>query len=164
MDGPGPWVAQYHSHIDQAPVFMGRRTRSIFRRAFSRKRSVLAAFYDIKRAYDTVWHKMLLHKLNQVGLRGHMYKFFETFLTNRSIQVKIGSVYSSIKQIDMGIPQGSCIAPTAFNVMLYDIDRVQGAGVSYTLYADDLAMRAEAPSDDCVSIRPKNGETNFNSR
>lgn len=112
------------------------------KRAMMRRRPVLATFYDIKRAYDTVWHQKLLLKLSKLGISRNMYRFFEVFLKNRVIRVAVGSELSGAQNLDMGIPQGSIIAPLAFSVMLGDIHKLKLKNASLSMYADDLAMWA----------------------
>ena len=110
------------------------------KKALAKRRTTLAAFYDVHRAYDTVWHGRLLSKLADIGLTGNMFNFCKTFLTGRSFVVKIGNSVSASKNVDMGVPQGSIIAPTFFNVMLYDINKVKLKNAEITLYADDLLL------------------------
>ena len=114
------------------------------KRAMMRRRPVLATFYDIKRAYDTVWHSKLLQKLYKLGVSKNMYSFFQSFLKDRVIRVKVGSVSSEAYRLDMGIPQGSIVAPLAFSIMLYDIDKLKLERATMSLYADDLAMWSTA--------------------
>ena len=110
------------------------------KRAMMRRRPVLATFYDIKRAYDTVWHKKLLQKLYDIGVSQNMYNFFCKFLEKRVIRVAIGDAVSKPYVLDMGIPQGSIVAPTAFSIMLSDINKLKLNRSCISLYADDLAM------------------------
>ena len=109
------------------------------KKALIRKRAVFVTFYDIKRAYDSVWHAQLLNKLKQINISGNMYNFFSTFLSGRSFQVKIGQELSERKYVDMGLPQGSVVATLAFNIMLHDITNIRLKNSHVTLYADDLA-------------------------
>jgi ribonuclease HI len=109
------------------------------KKAIIKKRAVFATFFDIKSAYDSVWHGMFLHKLKLLNISGNMYNFFKTFLSGRSFEVKVGSFLSEKRYINMGLPQGSAISPLAFNIMLHDIGRIQLKDSTMTLYADDLA-------------------------
>lgn len=117
------------------------------KKAFTRNHSVAATFFDIKRAFDTVWHGKLLDKLSQIGISGHLYQFVKAFLDNRRMAVKVGSATSDTYTLDMGVPQGSVIAPLLFVVMLHDLeDSIRRKGISVSLFADDLAiwMRVES--------------------
>ena len=110
------------------------------KKAMMNRRPVMAAFFDVKRAFDTVWHNGLLHKLHQIGISENMYLFFKSFLTERSLRVKVGGALSDAHTLEMGIPQGSIVAPTAFSLMLCDISYIEFNNASISLYADDLAL------------------------
>ena len=60
------------------------------RKALARRKKILSTFFDIRAAYDTVWHNKLLQKLNKIGINGNMMIFIQTFLSNHSLQVKVG--------------------------------------------------------------------------
>ena len=45
---------------------------------------VIAILIDLKKAFDTVDHKILLRKLYVYGIRGYMLKWFESYLSNRT--------------------------------------------------------------------------------
>jgi len=107
---------------------------------FARRKNVLATFFDIKRAYDQVWHAKLLHKLKNLGFSGHFYNYIKSFLTNRSIQVRVAKSYSSFRSLHMGLPQGSVISPLLFNVLLYDLPMKLSKEVVLVQYADDICM------------------------
>ena len=110
------------------------------KRAMMKRRPVMAAFFDVKRAFDTVWHNGLLDKLYQIGVSQNIYNFFKSFLSDRKLVVKVGGQTSDPHSLDMGIPQGSIVAPTAFSLMLCDISFIELKNASISLYADDLAL------------------------
>ena len=92
-----------------------------------RRKVLLSCFFDISRAYDQVWHARLLQKLQKIGLSGKIFNYIKTFLTGRSLQVRWKGAMSAAKQIYMGAPQGSVIAPLLFNIMVHDVEScVQG--------------------------------------
>ena len=103
-------------------------------------------FY-IKRAFDivcTLWHAKLLEKMQAMGIIGRMYQFVQTFLDSRRMAVKVGHAKSQTHTLDMGVPQGSVIAPTLFSLMLHDIHRGGSPAFSMSLYAGDLATWADS--------------------
>ena len=69
-----------------------------------------------------------------------MYNFIKDFLINRSIQARVGTQYSNPRQLDMGIPQGSVIAPLLFNILIHDLPRAVTKHVTIVQYADDICM------------------------
>ena len=64
-----------------------------------------SVFLDFAKAFDTVDHHILLQKLENNGLRGPVFKWFESYLSNRTQKVKIHSVSSVEKPITSGVPQ-----------------------------------------------------------
>ena len=114
------------------------------KRALNNGQTTVATFFDIKRAFDTVWHGKLLDKLKNINVSGRMYNFVKVFLENRKIEVKVGESVSASHCVDMGVPQGSVISPILFSIMLHDIESVvKKPGVLLSLFADDLAVWAD---------------------
>ena len=80
-------------------------------RSVGRRKVPLTCCFDITRAYDQVWHAKLLQKLDKIGISGNMYNYIRSFLSGRSMQVRWKGATSTTKEISMGVPQGSGIAP-----------------------------------------------------
>lgn len=110
------------------------------KKAISHRHAVLGSFFDIKKAYDTVWHHRLLTKLAGIGIGGRFLAFVGAFLGGRSLRVRCKGAHSGPRNLDMGVPQGSVIAPLLFSIMLHDITRVETDGAIISLYADDIAL------------------------
>ena len=68
-------------------------------------------FVDLKKAFDTVDHTILLKNYIIMEFRGNAPKWFESFLTNRSQYVLFNGEKSDIRDITYGIPQGSILGP-----------------------------------------------------
>ena len=68
-------------------------------------------FCDISKAFDRVWHKGLLFKLGQGGIKGVLLKWISTYLSERSQRVFLGSSISDSKMLSAGVPQGSVLGP-----------------------------------------------------
>ena len=71
-------------------------------------------FIDLKKAFDTVDHSILLHKLNHYGVRGIINTWFSTYLSKRSQSTQIASTVSNKEEIACGVPQGSVLGPLLF--------------------------------------------------
>ena len=77
-------------------------------------RVVVAAFLDLRRAFETISRKLLLQKLQAMGVRGNEIKWFQSFLSGRTQTTKIGSTLSIPIASEMGVPQGTVIGPLLF--------------------------------------------------
>ena len=62
----------------------------------------LAIFCNLSKAFDTICHKILLHKLNRYGVRGISNKWFESYLQNRTQYVQCNDNKSSCQDINCG--------------------------------------------------------------
>jgi hypothetical protein len=75
-------------------------------------KSTGAIFLYVAKAFDTVWHDGLVHKLHTAGLLLAMVKLMNSFLQNRVFHAKIGDALSTEREIEAGVPQGSVLSPT----------------------------------------------------
>ena len=79
--------------------------------ALDKGKIVVGVFLDLKKAFDTVDHDILLRKLFAHGIRDNLLKWFKSYLTNRTQYVYINDNQSEIKNITHGVPQGSIWDP-----------------------------------------------------
>ena len=103
-----------------------------------------ACILDLTKAFDTVNHSILLYKLEHYGIRGIVNNFFGSFLTNRNQYVTINNTNSSLKFIDIGVPQGSILGPLLFLIYINDIPN--SVKCTPRLFADDTCLLMGAPS------------------
>ena len=96
-------------------------------------------FIDLKKAFDTVDHKILCKKLELYGFQNRELSWFESYLTNRKQFCWVNGVDSEIGDIEVGVPQGSCLGPLLFLIYINDLPQaVQDSTVS--MYADDTSL------------------------
>ena len=88
-----------------------------------------------------------------MGLNGNIFQYIKAFLTDRYIITNVNNTLSSARQINMGIPQGSIIAPILFNIMLYDLPHCLSKSVNVVQYADDIAMWMNVPLKKKTGLR-----------
>ena len=64
---------------------------------------VIGIFIDFTKAFDTVDHEILLHKLHRYGIRGHVNDFFRSYLTNRTQYTYVNGVRSDVRSISCSV-------------------------------------------------------------
>ena len=103
-------------------------------------------FLDLKKAFDTVDHQILLSKLEKLGLRGNFYNLLQDYLNNRKQYVNVNDVFSHLLNMSTGMPQGSILGPTLFSLYVNDLP---GASDFETrLFTDDTVL---IMNDVCLS-------------
>ncbi len=104
------------------------------------KEHTIAIFCDLRKAFDSCDHKILLKKLYAVGIRGAALDWFQNYLTGRKQFVTINGQNSSLKEVLLGVPQG----PILF--LLYINDLPLCSRLRDFLFADDCTLLASGPS------------------
>lgn len=99
-------------------------------------------FLDIKKAFDTVNHTILLSKLKHYGIRDLALKWFESYLTGRKQQTRVGCRISNYMELTSGVPQGSILGPILFSIFINDLPSACIESTPY-LFADDGALYFE---------------------
>ena len=97
---------------------------------------VIGIFLDLKKAFDTVNHKILVKNLYHYGIRGNVLKWFESYLTNRSQFVLFNGTKSDTRDVTCGVPLGSILGPLLFILYINDFAKVSDK-LFYVLFADD---------------------------
>lgn len=130
---------------------------TVFSEAIDSGKEIRAIFCDISKAFDRVWHKGLLFKLQSSGISGHLLNWFSSYLTRRKQRVVLPGVYSSWTTIKAGVPQGSILGPLLFLVYINDI--VHNIGANIRLFADDTSLFLVVENPD-VAARTLNYDLN----
>ncbi|BFZ13185.1 hypothetical protein BsWGS_16224 [Bradybaena similaris] len=108
--------------------------------AFQDKKSVLAVWIDLKKAFDKVWKEGLLMKMRNNKVNGRMYKWLEAYLYNRRARVQVDGIKSKKVLLRHGVPQGGVVSPTLFLIYINDLIAELPHGMKVAMYADDLVI------------------------
>ncbi len=100
------------------------------------KKLNLTIFLDLKKAFDTVDHTIMIEKLRAYGIKGIPGNWFKSYLDNRQQYCSLNGKKSKAREVQCGIPQGSCLGPLLFIIYLNDFERSLKFSKA-NIYADD---------------------------
>jgi len=106
---------------------------------FKLKKKSLGVFLDLKKAFDTVSHKELLNRLEELGVRDGPLQLFGNYLKGRKQKVRVNECYSNCQSIETGVPQGTVLGPILFLVYINNIGKLLD-DCSVISYADDTVL------------------------
>ena len=100
---------------------------------------------DISKAFDRVWQKGLLAKLPMFGLHHTLIKWIASFLSNRSIAIRIDGFLSKPHSINSGAPHGSVFSPFLFMLLINHL--LSSTSFNFCSFADDTYLSSSFSSN-----------------
>lgn len=141
------FITKHNILYDQQYGFRKNRTTSMalmefveeITTAIEKRRYAVGVFLDLKKAFDTVDHNLLIIKLQKYGIRGVALAWIISYLYNRNQYVQMGQVKSQFLGVKCGVPQGSVLGPLLFILYINNICEVSDI-LRFTLFADDTNL------------------------
>ena len=96
-------------------------------------------FLDMRKAFDTVDHLILLDKLAALNLEDNFLEWLRHYLGGRRQQTRANNIVSDTESVERGVPQGSVVGPLLFIIYVNDVCKII-KNAKYYRYADDIAL------------------------
>ncbi|CAD6227956.1 GSCOCG00012025001-RA-CDS, partial [Cotesia congregata] len=107
-------------------------------------------YTDFSKAFDMVDHQVLIKKLDRYNIKNKALEWLKSYLSDRHLQVRVNGHISESYKVISGVPQGSHLGPTLFNIFVNDIGEQFKS--EYLLYADDLKIFRKINSEEDINI------------
>ena len=104
-----------------------------------------SVFIDVKKAFDTVNHSILLRKLEYYGVKDIPLQCFQSYLSGRKQCVSVAGNLSETLDISCGVPQGSVLGPLLFLPYINDLPKISKK-LTFLLFTDDTNIYYESSS------------------
>ena len=112
--------------------------------AMDKEQITALVLLDLSKAFDSIDHTRLLHKLSIVGASPSTVNWFKRYLSNRYQYVRIDSTISNTVPITHGVPQGAILSPLLFCIYLNDLPSAHSS-CKLESFADDSKLFLSFP-------------------
>ena len=109
-------------------------------------------FLDLKKAFDTVDHSILLAKLERYGVQGCSLEWFKSYLKGRKQVCSINGKKSSAKDVKYEVPQGSNLGPILFLLYINDLPNSLKTSKP-SMFADDTNLACIGQNSNEIEIK-----------
>ena len=107
---------------------------------------------DLSKCFDCVHNELLVQKLTHHGIFNVEHNWFKSYLHNRQQIVTFNNHTSSVKNIDIGVPQGTVLGPISFLIFIIDLPNIL-PNDSCLMYADDVTLYCSSSSLQDATLR-----------
>ena len=111
-----------------------------------------AVFIDLRKAFDTVDHTLLIAKLKNIGFSAPVINWFTSYLSSRTAVTSINNITSTPKPVTVGVPQGSILGPLLFLIFINDLPQCLKHCKSI-LYADDTLLYYAGKTENDLQVK-----------
>jgi exonuclease III len=119
------------------------------------KKKIYACFVDFQKAFDSIPHWAMLHKLEANGINGNFLKTIQDMYTKTSLCVKTQQKLTTNFPGEVGVRQGDVLSPNIFKLFINDLPetvvtqttnppKLGSKAVGCLMYADDLVLLSES--------------------
>ena len=123
-------------------------------RSIDKSKPTIATFLDLKKAFDTVKHGILIHRLSSYGIRGLALDLIKSYLNDRMQSVRLNYINSNNCKVTIGVPQGTILGPLFFIVYINELLKLLPQNL--ISYADDTVILYSGNSWDEVQNKMNN--------
>ena len=110
-------------------------------------------YLDISKAFDSVPHALIVHKLRMYGFNGNLLRWLESYLSGRRQRVLVEGSLSDWLPVTSGVPQGSILGPLLFLLYINDMPSVVRSA-KIALFADDAKLVMKISNvEDCLALQ-----------
>ena len=119
------------------------------------KKTVIGLFVDMEKAFDSIWKKGLIIKLDKLKIKGKVLNLIDNFLTTRMVKLNVKNHKGEERGCEAyGLPQGSALSPILFKIYLMDLleEMKENPELSILKFADDGTIKISSEtSDKCTT-------------
>ena len=122
-----------------------------------KKHKCIGVFLDLAKAFDTVCHSILYHRLHTMGIRENELNWFQSYTTNRTQRVRVDNIIGDPLTSTFGVPQRSVLRPILFLIYVNDLCTLQLQNARIIAFADDTAVLFSGKNQEEAFTRAETG-------